>query len=339
MELRKLGATGLNVSSLCLGAGMFGNREIGCDEQTSSAILDAYMDAGGNFVDSADFYGDGTVETVVGAITQGRRDRLLLTSKVGLWHGPGANARGLSRKHILDAIDESLRRLRTDYLDLYQVHSVDPWTPLDETLRALDDCVRSGRVRYLGCSNFEAWRLMKSLGMAGQGGLSRFVSIQLQYSLVSRTIEREHVPLCLEEGVGLLPYGVLAAGLLSGKMRRGHAPPAGTRLDKDASYRDRVDERALGIVDVLLEAARALGCTASQAALAWIAKRPAVASVILGVRSVEQIEDNLGAARVVIDPENDRRLDEASAQAADHPYDMIKRLEAFVAPQNLVTRR
>jgi aryl-alcohol dehydrogenase-like predicted oxidoreductase/alkanesulfonate monooxygenase SsuD/methylene tetrahydromethanopterin reductase-like flavin-dependent oxidoreductase (luciferase family) len=311
---------------------MFGNPSTGCDERMATEIVSAYMDSGGNFVDVADFYGDGTAESVLGAAIKGRRDELVLASKVGMWHADVPNARGLSRKHILAAVDASLRRLGTDYLDLYQVHTVDPWTPLEETLSAMDACVSAGKVRYVGCSNIEAWRLMKALGIARERSLTPFSSVQLHYSLVTRDIEREHVGLCLSEGVAILPYSVLGAGLLTGKVRRGAAAPAGSRIAQDPRYVQRATESALDIVEVLVASAASAGRSPSQLAIAWAASRPGITSVIVGARTVEQIEDNLGAVGLKLDQTVAESLDAASAPKRGYPYESIDEYTKFVAP-------
>ena len=241
MKLRKLGRTGLKVSNLCLGTMTFGNAAWGCDEPTSARIVARFLDAGGNFVDTADVYSTGVSEEITGRAIRNKRSQVILATKVAGPMGTTANDLGLSRKHILDAIDASLRRLGTDYLDLYQVHAYDPTTPLDETLRALDDCVRSGKVRYLGCSNFSAWQLMKATALARELGTARFDCLQPQYSLVCRSIEREHIPLCLEEGIGVIPWSPLGGGLLTGKFRKGGAAPEGSRAAVDPTNRERFE--------------------------------------------------------------------------------------------------
>ena len=209
MRIRKLGRTGLKVSNLCLGAMTFGHQQWGCDEPTSKAIVDRFVEAGGNFIDTADVYVGGVSEEITGRAIRDKRQSLVLATKVAGPMGGGPNDLGLSRKHILDAVEASLRRLGTDYIDLYQVHAYDPTTPLDETLRALDDCVRAGKVRYTGCSNYSAWQLMKANALARELGTARFDCLQPQYSLVCRSIEREHVPLCIEEGIGILPLSLI----------------------------------------------------------------------------------------------------------------------------------
>ena len=219
MKIRKLGRTGLKVSNLCLGAMTFGNSDWGCDEGTSRKLVDRFLDAGGNFIDTADVYSSGVSEEITGRAIAEKRQQVILATKVAGPMGGSPNDLGLSRKHILDGIDASLRRLGTDYIDVYQVHAYDPTSPLDETLRALDDCVRAGKVRYTGCSNYSAWQLMKATALARELGTARYDCLQPQYSLVCRYIEREHLPLCREEGIGVIPWSPLAGGLLTGKIR------------------------------------------------------------------------------------------------------------------------
>jgi aryl-alcohol dehydrogenase-like predicted oxidoreductase len=215
------------------------------------------------------------------------------------------------------------------------VHSVDPWTRLEETIEAMHACVTAGKVRYVGCSNFEAWRMMKALGIAGARGMARFASVQLQYSLLSRAIEREHVPLCVEEGVAILPYGALAAGLLTGKIRRGVDPPADSRIAKHSRYRRQAADRDIDVAERLVEVATGVGRSPSQLALAWVAARPGVTSVIIGARTVEQIVDNLGAVGLELDGDTSDALDEVSREPLGYPYTMARELEAFVAPDAL----
>jgi aryl-alcohol dehydrogenase-like predicted oxidoreductase len=327
MRIRRLGRTGLKVSNLCLGAMTFGNPDWGCDQATSTEIVDRFLDAGGNFVDTADIYSAGVSEEITGRALRGKRQRVVLATKVAGPMGASPNDVGVSRRHILDAIDASLRRLGTDFVDLYQVHAYDPTTPPDETLRALDDCVRSGRVRYLGCSNYSAWQIMKANGLARELGTARFDCLQPQYSLVCREIEREHLPLCIEEGIGVIPWSPLGGGLLTGKVRKGEALPEGTRAAVDSINRERyLKERNLEIVDTLRSVAESLGKTPSQLALAWVLQQPGVTSPIFGARTLEQLEDNLGAADLSLDSEALARLDEVSKLELVYPYDFHERV-------------
>lgn len=329
MKIRKLGRTGLKVSNLCLGAMTFGNAQWGCDEATSRKIIDRFLDAGGNFLDTADVYSNGLSEEIVGRALQGRRQQVILATKVAGPMGAGPNDLGLSRKHVLDAVEASLRRLGSDYIDLYQVHAYDPTTPLDETLRALDDCVRSGKVRYLGCSNYSAWQLMKATALARELRTARFDCLQPQYSLACRFIEREHLPLCREEGVGVIPWSPLAGGLLTGKIRRGREVPAGTRASVDPNWERFRSDRQLAIAERVIELAGSLGCTPSQLALAWAASQTGITSPIFGARTLEQLEDNLGAADLELDDELGRKLDEVSALELVYPYDFHERVRAM----------
>jgi aryl-alcohol dehydrogenase-like predicted oxidoreductase len=334
--MRKLGRTGLKVSNLCLGAMTFGNAQWGCDEATSKAIVDRFTEAGGNFIDTADMYSVGVSEEITGRAIRDRRQSLVLATKVAGPMGSGPNDLGLSRKHILDAVEASLRRLGTDYIDLYQVHAYDPTTPLDETLRALDDCVRTGKVRYLGCSNFSAWQLMKANALARELGTARFDCLQPQYSLVCRTIEREHLPLCIEEGIGVIPWSPLGGGLLTGKIRKGQAPPAGSRAAVETMNRERfLEERNLKIAEVVAEVAKTLGKTSSQIALAWVLRQPGVTSPIFGARSLTQLDDNLGAADLMLDEEAVKRLEDVSQLELVYPYDFHARVRMMIGEQGL----
>jgi aryl-alcohol dehydrogenase-like predicted oxidoreductase len=336
MKLRRLGRTGLKVSNLCLGTMTFGNEQWGCDESTAGRIVARFLDAGGSFIDTADIYSNGVSEEITGRAIRGKRQQIVLATKVAGPMGAGPNDLGVSRKHVLDAVDASLRRLGTDYIDLYQVHAWDPTTPLDETLLALDSCVRAGKVRYLGCSNYSAWQLMKATALARELGTARFDSLQPQYSLVCRTIEREHIPLCLEEGIGVIPWSPLGGGLLTGKIRKGAAAPGGSRAAVDPATRERFGaERNLAIAETLVGVAASLGKTASQVALAWVIGQPAVTSPIFGARTLEQLEDNLGAADLVVPEEARKRLDESSALELVYPYDFHARVRAMMAALQL----
>ena len=336
MRIRKLGRTGLKVSNLCLGTMTFGNTQWGCDEGTSRKIVDRFLDAGGNFIDTADVYSTGVSEEITGRAIREKRSQVVLATKVAGPMGSAPNDLGLSRKHVLDAVDASLRRLGTDYIDLYQVHAYDPTTPLDETLRALDDCVRAGKARYVGCSNYSAWHLMKATAVARELGTARYDCLQPQYSLLCRFIEREHLPLCIEEGIGVIPWSPLAGGMLTGKVRRGSKAPEGSRAAIDPVNRERFQsERNLEIVEAVVEVADSLEKTASQVALAWATTQPGVTSPIFGARTLEQLEDNLGAADLVLPDEAEKRLDEASALDLVYPYDFHARVRAMTGAMRL----
>ncbi len=332
MKIRKLGRTGLKVSNLCLGTMTFGNSEWGCDEPTSRRLVDRFLDAGGNFVDTADVYSNGVSEEITGRAIAEKRGQVILATKVAGPTGGSPNDLGLSRKHILDAVDASLRRLGTDYIDLYQVHAYDPTTPLDETLRALDDCVRAGKVRYIGCSNYSAWQLAKANALARELGVARYDCLQPQYSLVCRPIEREHIPLCIEDGIGVIPWSPLGGGMLTGKVSRSAPPPEGSRVAIDTVNQARFrSERNLDIAETVIDVARNIGKTAGQVALGWAASQPGITSPIFGARTLEQLEDNLGAADLELDDESSKRLEEASALELVYPYDFHVRVQAMVA--------
>jgi aryl-alcohol dehydrogenase-like predicted oxidoreductase len=338
MRYRQLGTTGTQVSTLCLGAMTFGEADeksfmhkVGSDERESYAVLDRAIEGGINFVDTADVYGqDGLSERVFGAWMAERknRDRVVVATKGRFRMNPGPNGTGASRMRIARAIDASLKRLQTDRIDLYQIHMQDLRTPEEELVRALDDAARAGKIVYFGASNYAAYRLMESLWVSDKRGLDRFVTLQAQYSLASRALEREHVPLCAKFGLGILPWSPLASGLLSGKYHRGQAPPEGTRF---AQWKDRYksfdNDRNWTIVEALAAVAGELSKSPSQVALAWLLARPAVSSVIFGARTVAQLEDNLGAAELDLPPDAISRLDAASAPDLGYPYDFIKGID------------
>ena len=340
MRTRLLGRTGLKVSEICLGTMTFGSlpggrRVPGCDEKESLAILNAYLEAGGNFVDTADGYADGRSEEILGRGLKGRRDDVVLATKVFFPAGAGANRKGLSRKHIFEAIEVSLRRLQTDYLDLYQVHCFDARTPLEETLSALDALVRQGKVRYLGCSNFSAWQLAEALGVSALNHYARFDCLQPQYSLVCRPIEREILPLCRTEGVGVIAWSPLGGGFLSGKYRSGEAEPRASRLaDSDPSTRSWVErlltERNFQILRAAEEASIRLRKTLSQVALAWLLAIPGLTSVIIGARNLAQFHENLGAGGWEFPPEEWKKLDDVSALPVEYPQDFQAWIEPLI---------
>ena len=327
MRFRKLGATGLDVATVSLGTAMFGFPHIGCDEEAARGIFDVYRDAGGNFVDTADFYGAGASEEITGTLLKGCREEFVLATKVGQAMSDGPNRRGLSRKHILRAVDDSLRRLQTDYIDLYQIHSVDPHTPMEETLETLDLLVRSGKVRYIGCSNIEAWRLAAAMASARERALPAFVSAQLRYSLLSREIEREHVAACEAHGVGVIVFNPLAAGVLTGKVGPG-GPPEGSRLSLTDRYTGWLTEEKLGIAQRVVEIAGRLGVAPSQVALAWALGRPGITSVINGASRGEQMAENIAAADLDLPPEDQAELDDLSRERLGYPYEFMLEIEA-----------
>jgi aryl-alcohol dehydrogenase (NADP+) len=322
MDHARLGRTGLPVSRLCLGTMTFGSQ---CDETTSRAILDASADAGITFIDTADVYpiaGSpvtvGRTEEIVGRWMAGRRQDFVVATKCVGATGPNPWDRGASRKHVLDAIDASLRRLGTDYVDLYQLHSPDPQTPVDETLEALDTVVRSGRARYVGCSNFPAYQVARALGRSEVRNLVRFQSVQPRYNLLFRQIERDLLPLCSEEGIGVIPYNPLAGGFLSGKHLRSAPPEGGTRFSLGSAgdlYRDRYwHEGHFDAVEQLKSLAAEAGLSVATMAVAWVLANPAVTSAIVGASRPSQLADSVDAVDSPLDPALKDRLDEVTAE-------------------------
>jgi aryl-alcohol dehydrogenase-like predicted oxidoreductase len=331
MRIRTLGRSGLRVSEICLGAMTFGMPGWGCDERESLALIDRFLEAGGNFVDTADAYSGTISEEICGRAMAGRRTQFVLATKCTMPVGSGPNDRGASRKHIRESCDASLRRLATDYIDLYQIHAEDLWTPLEETLAALDDLVHAGKVLYVGASNFRAYRLMKALALADRSGLARFVSLQPQYNLIVRTIEREHFALADEEGVGLITWSPLAAGMLTGKITRDHKPPESRLAQREMPlYRFYFNERGFRIVDALVACAKETGCTPAQLALAWQLTKPQVTSVIIGARTQAQLDYNLGATGVTIPPEVMDRLEDATRIEPEYPGAFIDFIQGWL---------
>lgn len=327
MEYRRLGRAGLMVSELCLGTMTFGNE---ADEETSKQITDRFVEAGGNFVDTANVYSKGVSEELTGqAIARHKREDIVLATKFRFPMGDGPNDSGASRKHVIAACEASLRRLGTDYIDLYQSHCWDAHTPVEETLSALDDLVRAGKVRYIGASNFTGWQLEKSLRVSEREGLARFDCLQPQYSLIVRDIEREVLPVCREEGLGVIPWSPLAGGFLTGKYSREDAPPEDTRMAAwtDTWQRHATPEK-FDVVDRVATVAGARGKEPAQVALNWVKDRPGVTSPIIGARSLEQLEKNLGATGWSLSPEELDSLEETSALPYAYPYNMIARANA-----------
>lgn len=322
MQHTRLGRTGLSVSRLCLGTMTFGLQS---DEPTSIAILDRAAEAGVTFIDTADVYPlGGSLETVgrteeiVGRWLQGRRDRYIVATKCFGRMGPNRWDQGNSRKHILDAIDASLRRLQTDYVDLYQLHQFDQSTPIDETLRALEDVVRSGRARYVGCSNFMAYQVARAIGRSEALGVVRFDSVQPRYNLLHRDIERELLPLCAEEGVGVIPYNPIAGGMLTGKHRVDTGPTEGTRFTLGSAagrYQDRYwHDEMFDTVDALRPLAAEAELPLATMAVAWVLANPAITSPIIGASRPEQLTDTLAAVEKPLDPGLKARLDEMTSR-------------------------
>ncbi len=332
MQYRRIGATGLKVSELSLGCMTFG-RESG--EEESHRMVDRFVEAGGNFLDTANVYAAGASEEILGrALKHHRRDALVVATKVrfnaNLFMGKpvGPNEWGLSRGHIMKEVENSLRRLQTDYIDLYQVHSWDFETPIEETMHALDDLVRQGKVRYLGASNFTAWQLMKSLWVSDTHALARFDCLQPQYSLISREVERELLPSCRSEGVGVIPWSPLGGGFLTGKYRSGEKPPEDARLSKVDLWNRLSNQRNYATLEAVEQVARERGRSVSQIALAWVNQQPGISSVIYGARTMAQNEDNLGAVGLKLESHELEALDKASALpiASEYPFAMQARL-------------
>ena len=314
MEHRQLGRTGVQVSVLCLGCMMFGGKT---GPEESYAIIDHALEAGINFLDTANVYSRGRSEEVTGAALKrnGKRQQVVLATKVhGTMDDDDPNAQGNSRRHIIEQCDASLRRLQTDYIDLYQIHRPRPEIAIDETLRALDDLVRAGKVRYIGTSTFAAWQLVESLWASKELGLNRFVCEQPPYNLLDRRIERELLPMAQTYGLGVIPWSPIAGGLLSGKYNRDDPSPADARYSNVAGNpimerRVKEKERIFEVVEQLRPIAEAKGCTLAQLAVAWCAQQPGVTSPIIGPRTMEQLEDNLGALAVAIGDDDRARLD------------------------------
>ena len=320
MEYRRVGRSGLKVSEICLGTMTFGH---GADVAESAGIVAAAMEAGVNFFDTADAYNAGVSETILGAILKPRRREAVIASKFFNPTGPGPNDSGMSRLHIMHAVEDSLRRLQTDYLDIYYVHHVDVQTPLEEMLRALDDLVRQGKVRYAACSNYEAWRLMEALWISEHRNLARFECYQPQYSLVVRDIEEELVPVCSLKGLGVVVWSPLAGGFLAGKYRPGETSRAGGRSEEGWAFPIRYfAANRDAILAALLETAKAIGRSPAQVALRWVLDQPFITSAIIGARTAEQVRDTLGAGGWRLPAEISEQLSAISAQPHRYPRSM-----------------
>jgi aryl-alcohol dehydrogenase-like predicted oxidoreductase len=327
MNYRQLGRSGLRVSCLSLGTMTFGGRGVfgkvgGTEGAEARRHVDQCLEAGVNLIDTADIYSYGVSEEIVGEAIRGRRDELLIATKARMTMGAGANDGGLSRQHLIEGCEASLRRLGVDHIDLYQVHEWDGQTPVEETLEALDLLVRSGKVRYVGCSNFTGWQLAKSLGIAERRGLPRYISQQIYYSLEAREAEYELVPAGLDQGVGIMVWSPLAGGLLSGKYRRGQDPPEGSRHITDWGEPPvRNPDKLYDTVDALVAISENRGdVSPAQVALAWLLGRPGVATLVVGARTSEQLADNLAAAELALTDEERARLDEVSALPLIYPH-------------------
>jgi len=328
MQYRFLGNTGLKVSELAFGTQTFG---WGADENTAHKLADLYVESGGNFFDTANVYNNGVSETILGSWLKerGKRHLLVIASKVFFPISDEPNDTGLSRKHLFHAIDESLRRLQTDYLDLYQVHCFDMSTPLEETLRALDDIVRAGKVRYLGASNYTAAQLMKALMLSKMNGLLPFSFLQAEYSLIVRSTEWELLPLCKEEGLGFLAWSPLAGGWLTGKYKKDSEPPPDSRVGRKDRWDDQPEQResklTWRVIDALVEIGRNRGKTPAQVALNWILRQPGITAPILGMRTLEQAEENLGCTHWDLSDEELNMLHKVSEIPLPYPYRFIQR--------------
>jgi aryl-alcohol dehydrogenase-like predicted oxidoreductase len=333
MNYRFLGNTGLRVSELCLGAMTFGRET---DEETSRRIMDRFVAAGGNFIDTANVYSRGTSEEIVGRWLKSKNcDDFVVATKVRFPMGDGPNEAGLSRKHILAGVEASLRRLGTDYIDLYQVHAWDGVTPLPETLSTLDNLVKSGKVRYIGASNYSGWQLQKAVDLSRHLGWEPFTCLQPLYNLLDRSTEWELLPVCQNEGLGVIPWSPLRGGWLSGKYRRGmSAPPEGTRIESaekqgwSESWAAYGNERTWSVLDALFAVAEETGKAPAQVAINWLLQRPGVTAPIIGARTLEQLESNLGAAGWALSQEQMARLTQVSQQSLPYPYDAIAGAQA-----------
>ncbi len=329
MNYRQMGKTGLRVSELCLGAMTFGRES---SEEVSFQIMDRFVEAGGNFIDTADVYSAGISEEIVGRWLKGKnRDDFVIATKVRFRIGTGENNVGLSRKHILTGVENSLRRLGMDYIDIYQIHMWDPTTPPEETLSALNSLVQAGKVRYLGASNVAGYQLQKAIDISHANGWEPFTCLQPLYNLLDRTIEWELLPVCRNEGAGVIPWSPLRGGWLSGKYRRDmSAPPTGTRIE-DAEkhgwserWSEYANDRTWAVIDTQLAIAEETGKTPAQVALNWVLNRSGITSPILGVRTMAHLEDNLGATGWALSDEQVSRLDHVSDVPMPYPYNLLK---------------
>jgi aryl-alcohol dehydrogenase-like predicted oxidoreductase len=335
VKYRNLGASGVKVSELCLGGMTFGDADeqsfmhkVGMDDATSRAVMNRAVDLGINFIDTADVYGqDGLSERVMGEwfSRDGRRNEIVLATKFRLTMGAGPNRSGASRYRIRQCVEASLKRLKTDRIDLYQIHMQDIETPEEETLRALDDLVTQGKVLYVGCSNYAAYRLQDSLWLSQTQNLAKYVTLQAEYSLVTRDIERELIPLCRTRGVGILSWSPLAGGFLSGKYRRDEPRPTGARLEKWQERWARFDnERCWSVLSAVRSVASDLGSTEAAVALAWVLAQPCVSSAIFGARSLQQLEANVQASELALTPEQLGTLTTAAAFELGYPYTFLR---------------
>ncbi len=332
MKMRFLGNSGVKVSEICFGAMTFGGKgywkTIGeLEQKDANELINMALDGGVNFFDTADVYSEGLAEEMLGKALGNHRNEIILATKVRGRTGKGPNDVGLSRHHIIENCNSSLKRLGTDYIDLYQLHSFDPYTPQEETLRALDDLVRSGKVRYIGASNHTGWQLMKALAISDKQNLEKFITLQAYYSLVARDLENELVPLCLDQNLGILPWSPLGGGFLTGKYRRGKERPKNARRsDPENQFLQFDEERGFDIVDELEKIAKNHNATITQAALNYLLRKPGVSSVIIGAKTKEQLADNLKTTDWEMTTEEVSKLDELSTPPKPYPYWMLERL-------------
>lgn len=327
MKYRYLGRSGLLVSRLCLGTMTFGNAQWGCDQDTSSAIVKKFIEGGGNFIDTADGYSGGESEKMLGrALKEHDRDTLVIATKCWFPTDPAVTSRGLSRKHIVEACEKSLKRLDLDYIDLYQFHGPDPYTPVEESLRAADDLIRAGKIRYLGCSNYYGWQIAKTNGVAALKNFEPLVSAQHLYNLVRRDIEREVLPACDDQGLGMICWSPLAAGMLTGKYRAQDQPDADSRIGIQAAIAlpRYWFEDSLRMIDLVVSVAERLGQTPSQVALSWLLGDQRVTAAIIGARRVEQVAENLVAGDFDLPVEVRQELTDAMPLKLGYPYEWME---------------
>jgi len=341
--LRKLGRSGLQVSPLCLGAMNFGNEQFGCDEETSIGIINAYLDGGHNFIDTANVYSGTKSETIVGKAVKSRRDNVVIATKAASPLGPGVFEGGTSRKHLRRAVEDSLRRLDTDYIDLYQMHRYDENTPLEETLSTLRDFVREGKVRYIGVSNWPVSQIVEAATITQMKGWEPLISLQPQYSILARDIEVEIVPVCQRFGMGIIPWSPLGGGMLTGKYKKGEEPSEGTRFAAPGPFQQiwrarALSERNHAIMEVLLEEAAKLDISPIALALSWNLSRPGVVAPIIGPKSVKQLEDNLAALDVTLPAETVERIDAASEPRYPYPHDFLRMARQMTAQMQAQAR-
>ncbi len=327
MTYANLGKTGLLVSRLCFGTMTFGQSQWklgGVDQKLADEMVRTVLDHGINFFDTADVYSAGQSEEILGKALGAKRQAVVIATKVRGRVGPGHNDAGLSRKHIFEAVEKSLKRLDTDYIDLYQVHGWDALTPLEETVVALGDIVRSGKVRYIGFSNYAAWQAALSIGIAERLSIAQFQSAQMHYSLLCRDIEHEVVPLCVDKGIGILPWSPLSGGFLSGKYKRDAEPAPGTRIGDRGMWFPPFDkELGFKVVDELRAIGSGIKATPSQISLAWLLRKPAVTSIIIGAKTMEQLNDNLRTMEIKLDDQSFGRLEDMTAPKPQYPGWMI----------------